>query len=153
MLPSRSDILNKLYVTVSPWKWKPRHHVHKSSPLIIHQQSMKNYAKLQHTKHEQPSLMYASCCMSLCGIIAWPSTQRIPNKWTNITALTFVYYSVFATCFYLAGWSSGSSMMYHSLFNCVLIWIYFSNYININFVINSYVRQNITFWQIFETMF
>jgi hypothetical protein len=43
--------------------------------------------------------------LELCGIIICPSTQRIPNKYTNITVLIFVYYSVSATYFEPAGLS------------------------------------------------
>jgi hypothetical protein len=44
----------------------------------------------------------------LCGIIIWPSTQQIQNKQSNISVLTFDYYSVSPACFDPAGSSSGS---------------------------------------------
>jgi hypothetical protein len=45
------------------------------------------------------SLLHASCYVSLCHIIIWPSTQHSPNDQTNIVLLTFVHYSVLVTCF------------------------------------------------------
>jgi hypothetical protein len=55
-------------------------------------------------------------CFTLCRIVClckvllvllWPKTQG-PNNLTNVSALTFVDYSLSATCFGYAGSSSGS---------------------------------------------